>query len=72
MKVTALIPDEMVTEVKKLTNGKNITDSLLIALNDWISQQKIRRLTKHIAKKPLSFKKGFSAIKIRSLNRQLT
>jgi hypothetical protein len=43
MKVTALIPDELVEEVKHLTQGKNITDSLTIALNEWVESQKTKK-----------------------------
>lgn len=43
MKVTALIPDELVEEVKHLTQGKNITDSLIIALNEWVESQKTKK-----------------------------
>ena len=32
MKVTALIPEDIIAETKKFTGGKNITESLLIAL----------------------------------------
>jgi len=34
MKVTALIPDEIVDEVKNYSGGKNITDAITIALKD--------------------------------------
>ncbi len=37
MKVTALIPDDIIKEVKDLSGGKNITESLIIALNECIS-----------------------------------
>jgi hypothetical protein len=70
MKITALIPDKLVQDVKKLANGKNLTESLTIALREWTAQQKIKRLNTRIAKKPLSFYKDFSAAKIRSINRQ--
>jgi len=43
VKVTALIPDELVEEVKHLTQGKNITDSLIIALNEWVESQKTKK-----------------------------
>ena len=42
MKVTALIPDDLITDVKQLTQGKNITDSLIKALSEWVSIQKIK------------------------------
>lgn len=35
MKVTALIPDELIEKVKAKSGGKNITESLIIALNEW-------------------------------------
>ncbi|MCF6289109.1 MAG: hypothetical protein L3J53_07750 [Proteobacteria bacterium] len=43
MKVTALIPDELVEEVKLFTQGKNITESLTIALNEWVENQKTKK-----------------------------
>ena len=69
MKVTALIPDDLVDEVKDLARGKNLTDSLVIALRDWISVQKLKNLQKRVRKHPLTFKKNFSSQKIRELNR---
>jgi len=70
MKVTALIPDELVNEVKYYSGGKNITDSLMVALQEWISLKKIKELNQQIDRKPLEFKKGFSSGKIRKLNRR--
>lgn len=69
MKVTALIPDDLVKEVKELASGKNLTESLIIALREWLSIQKIRGLRKKVKKNPLHFSHGFSAESIRSLNR---
>jgi hypothetical protein len=45
MRVTALlpVPDDIIEEVKKLSGGKNITDRLSIALEDYISRQRIRK-----------------------------
>lgn len=71
MKVTALLPDDIVQEVKKLSGGKNITESILIALQDYIARQKIRKSIQKVKEKPLQFKDGFTAEKIRSLNREL-
>ena len=71
MKVTALLPDDIIQEVKKLSGGKNITDSILIALRDYIARQKIRKAIQKVKEKPLQFKDGFTAEKIRSLNREL-
>ncbi len=69
MKVTAILPDELIDEVKHYSKGKNITESLIIALMDWIALQKIKELNKKIKKEPLKFKKDFSADKIRLINR---
>jgi hypothetical protein len=69
MKVTALIPDELVQEINTLAHGKNLTESLVIALREWRSIQKMRILKQKIKKSPLVFKNSFSAEKIRSLNR---
>ncbi len=70
MKVTALLPDELVEEVKKFSGGKNITDSLLIALKDYIAWQRIRKSIQKVKTKPLRFKDDFTAVKVRSLNRE--
>jgi hypothetical protein len=70
MKITALIPDSVVNELKKLTKGKNTTDSLMIALREWIAIQKLKGLSKKIQKAPIKFSQGFSAENIRSLNRK--
>ncbi|MCB1604557.1 MAG: type II toxin-antitoxin system VapB family antitoxin [Gammaproteobacteria bacterium] len=43
MKVTALISDELIEEVKRLTEGKNITESITIALREWVENQKHNR-----------------------------
>jgi len=42
MKVTAIIPDEIIIDVRKYSDGKNITDSLIKALNDWLYTQSIQ------------------------------
>jgi hypothetical protein len=71
MKVTALLPDEMIAEVKKLSGGKNITESLIIALQDYISHQKLKKAMQKVKDKPLQFKEGFSSDRVRQLNREL-
>ena len=39
MKVTALIDDELIQEVMKLSGAKNITEALKIALKDYRSRK---------------------------------
>ena len=69
MKVTALLPDQLVKDVKHLSKLKNITNALVIALNEWLSSKKIQILNKKIGQYPLRFQKGYSATSIRKLNR---
>jgi len=69
MKVTALIPDNLIRKVRKATGGKNITESLIIALNEYLRQKEIKYLDSAVNKKPLIFQKNFSAYKVRKRNR---
>lgn len=69
MKVTALIPDKLVSEVKDLTQGKNITESLIKALSEWVALKKVKELNFQVAEKPLEFKSGFSSESVRKANR---
>lgn len=57
MKVTALIPDELMEEVKDLTHAMNTTESLITALTDWVASQRIKQLSAKVKKSPLKFKK---------------
>lgn len=70
MKVTAIIPDEIIDEVKALTGKKTITESITLALSEWLKTQKIKKLNEHIQKKPLAFTEGYSGTAIRNLNRK--
>lgn len=69
MKVTAIISDNLIDEVKKHAKGRNITESLTIALKEWLALKKIRELNNLISEEPFEFKKDFSAEKIREVNR---
>jgi len=71
MKVTAIIPDEIIMDVQKFTEGKNITDSLIKALNDWLYSKRIEFLNEKVAENPLKFKEGFTAEGIRKLNNRI-
>lgn len=69
MKVTALIPDLLIKEVTQYAKGQNLTESLILALKDWLAQKKLSQLNKKIATKPFEFKEAYSAEKIRQINR---
>ena len=71
MKVTALIEDDLIKKIIELTGGKNITESIRIALNDYVSRKKLKFLSEKLHKNPLKFIEGFSAEEIRNLNRQV-
>ncbi len=69
MKFTALIPDELVKDVKHCSSGKNITESIIIAFKEWLSFRKVIKLNKGIERSPLVFHEFYSAHAIRKINR---
>lgn len=69
MKVTAILPDDLIAEVQKYTEGKNITDSLQKALSEWVKLAKVKKLNEKLKKKPLEFSTNFSAEKVRKISR---
>jgi hypothetical protein len=71
MKVTAIIPDELIRDVKEYTGGKSITESLIKALTDWLYAKRIEKLNKELKHEPLKFQDGFSAEYIRKLNKRV-
>lgn len=71
MKVTALLPDKLVHEVQGHAKGKNLTESLVKALSEWNQQQKIRNLQQSVHLHPFSFSQGFTAHRVRAVNRNL-
>ncbi len=70
MKVTAIIPDDLVSEVQRLAGKKNLTESIIAALREWAALQKIRELNRRVEKHPLRFQPGFTAESVRALNRR--
>jgi hypothetical protein len=55
MKVTALISDELISEVMEISNAKNITEALKIALTEYVALQKLKATSQLIAAEPLEF-----------------
>ncbi|GBR72567.1 hypothetical protein NO1_0077 [Candidatus Termititenax aidoneus] len=66
MKVTAIIPDSLVNEVKNYSSSATITEAITLALKDWLALYHIKALNQKIQKNPLIIKNG---AKIRRLNR---
>ncbi len=69
MKVTALIPDELIEDVKRLSGGKNITESLIIAIKHYVNSKRLDEVIQQVKEEPLQFREGFTAYGIRKLNR---
>jgi len=70
MKVTAIISDNIISEVRKYSKGKNLTESLTFALKEWLAAKRIKELNNIVRETPLEFNKGFSAEKAREINRK--
>jgi len=70
MKVTALIPDDLISEVRALSKGKNITESLIIVMQEWVSSKRLQALNEQVRKSPLKFDQKYDAESIRSVNRR--
>ncbi|MCH7515241.1 MAG: DUF2191 domain-containing protein [Bacteroidetes bacterium] len=70
MKVTAIIPDQLIERVKHVSGGKNITESLLIALDEYLKQKEITYLMDQVKHDPLVFNEDATAYNIRKVNRK--
>ncbi len=66
MKVTAIIPDDIISDVKEYTQSSTVTEAITIALKDWIDMYNIKELNKKIAQNPISIHNGQQ---IREINR---
>jgi len=66
MKVTAIIADDLVNNVKAYTRSSTITEAITIVLKDWLDIYNIKELNKEISKNPIIIKNGK---KIRERNR---
>ncbi|MDR2428947.1 MAG: DUF2191 domain-containing protein [Candidatus Margulisbacteria bacterium] len=66
MKVTAIIPDKLVNEVKTYSRSSTITAAITLALKDWLAVYHLKNLNQKIQKNPIIIKNG---AKLRRLNR---
>jgi hypothetical protein len=67
MKVTAIIPDDVIKDVQKFSEGKNITESLIKALSDWLYIKRVQKLNEDLKNEPLNFIDGFSVESTREI-----
>ena len=68
MKVTAIIPDDLIAEAMALSKAETITETLKIALHAYIRTQKLKELGNMILSEPLEFK--YTSQELRELNRK--
>jgi len=68
MKVTAIIQDELIKNVKAYTQSSTVTEAITIALKDWVDLYNIKELNKQIIKNPIFMDESK---KIREINRSL-
>lgn len=71
IKVTALISDDLIQDVIFFVGGGDtISECLISALEEWVSIKNLTMLSREIKKKPIEFKKGYTANKVRALSRR--
>jgi len=58
IKVTAIIADNLINDVKEYTNSSTVTEAITIALKDWIDIYNIRELNKKISQNPIYINNG--------------
>jgi len=68
MKVTAIIADELVNDVKAYTKSSTVTEAITIALKDWLDIYNIKELNKKISQNPIQIDNWQ---KIREINRSI-
>ena len=66
MKVTAIIADDLINNVKRYTRSSTVTEAITIALKDWVDIYNIKELNKQIQQNPIFINNGQN---IRELNR---
>ena len=66
MKITAIIADDLVNDVKKYTHSSTVTEALTIVLKDWVDLYNVKELNKQIEQNPIYINNGQD---IREINR---
>jgi hypothetical protein len=68
MKVTAIIADRLINDVKAHSRSATITEAITVALKDWLELYNIKELNKKIIQNPIIINNGNQ---IREINRAL-
>jgi len=58
MKVTAIIADDLIYEVKEHTQCSTVTEAITVALKDWVDLYNIKELNKKISQTPINITRG--------------
>ncbi|WP_113925821.1 DUF2191 domain-containing protein [Cognataquiflexum aquatile] len=66
MKVTVILPNELIKEALEYTKAETITEALKMVLKGYISSQKLKNLSLSILQEPLEF--NYSAKELRKKN----
>lgn len=66
MKITAIVPDEMIREAMRYAEADTVTETLKTALTAFIANQKLKELGSYVVEEPLQFK--YSAKTLRDKN----
>ncbi|ULQ58995.1 type II toxin-antitoxin system VapB family antitoxin [Brucepastera parasyntrophica] len=54
MKITAIIDDALVNDVKRFSNSKTTTEAITLALQEWLDMYHLKELNREISKKPFA------------------
>lgn len=66
MKVTAIINENVIKDAMKYSKASTITETLKVALNEYIRLQKLKDLSKQVKNNPIHFE--YTADEIRNIN----
>ena len=70
MKLTALVADELLEEVRERAGCRTLTDCVVLALEEWVASKRMLAVTADLRAKPLAFAPGFSATAVRKQTRK--
>lgn len=63
MKLTAIIPDDLLAQVEALALGSTKTESVITALREWVSIKQLSQISQKVRQKPLKFSSSDIAAK---------
>lgn len=70
MKITAIVPDALVKKTVELAGGATTTESLILALREWVASKELSKVVEGLRSKPLEFASSEIANRVRSSNRR--